>query len=152
MNNRINYVTDKIWNMIFFIIIITLILILAYYFVNRTNLIIPKPQIKEYAIQQTPKGFQSNGMKFCTKGCSRGTCKKNDVPDGCRHDFECSYCTDRRTRQFYVDLTNYEKLTPTLDEQDKISNTQSETLNDHIEKNNDYIDELNNKIQDYNMH
>ena len=151
-NDKINSLSNKIFNIAIYALTIIVILIGLYYLVNKTNLIVPKyQQINTYTIQQQPKGFSSENMDICKSGCVRGRCKNSNSKNGCKYDFQCNYCKDKETDQFYVDLTNYEELQPIYDEQKKISTSQTEDLNDIIQENNEYINNLNEKIQDYNM-
>ena len=96
----------------------------------------------------------SKNLDLCKKGCVRGVCKNNknnsNLKNSCKYDFQCNYCKDRKTNQFYVDLTNYEEVLPDYNIQEELSKNQSEDLNNEINDNNDYIDELNNKIRKYN--
>lgn len=150
-NNKINSISNKIINIFFYAITIIIILLGVYYLVHKTNLIIPKyNEINTYSIEQIPKGVSSKNMDICRLGCVRGRCKHQNIDNGCKYDFQCSYCKDKRTNQFYVDLTNYKDLQPIYDEQKKISRSQTEDLNELIQENNEYIDELNEKIYNYN--
>ena len=152
VNNKINSINNKIYNIIFYAFTIIIILVGLYYLINKTNLVVNNNQkLNTYTIQQIPKGNSSENMDICKHGCVRGRCKNKDTNNGCKYDFQCNYCKDKDTDQFYVDLTNYEEVQPIYDEQKKLSSSQSEDLNDIIQENNEYIDELNDKIQDYNM-
>ena len=155
-NDKINSLSNKIYNIIFYAATIIIILVGLYYLINKTNIITPKyEELNTYTIQQIPKGNSSENMDMCKQGCVRGRCThKNtnkNTKNGCKYDFQCNYCKDKETDQFYIDLTNYEELQPIYDEQKKISTSQTEDLNNIIQENNEYINELNDKIQDYNM-
>jgi len=154
MNNQSN---DKVLNLIVIVFILICVFYIVYYIVNKTDYIIQHD--KNARIYNIMKGNQaSNDLDLCKFGCERGVCKlknknKNhskNHPHLCKYDFQCNYCKDRKTNNFYVDLTNYEEVLPDYDLQDELSKTQSESLNDEIKQNNEYIDDLNDKIQEYN--
>lgn len=149
MSNNNTQKSNKIINLIIISFLIIILLIGIYYIINKTNLIIHHE--KDVNTYKMGKGnYASKYLDLCKKGCVRGTCKKSDEKDSCKYDFQCNYCKDRDSSQFYVDLTNYEEVLPDYDLQEELSKNQSEDLNDEIKKNNEYIDDINKKIREYN--
>jgi len=153
MENKSINNQDKVINIIFSVIFVIIMLYFIYYIVNYTELIIKKD--KNTRIYDFNKGTNaSKNLDLCKRGCVRGVCKNNknnsNLKGFCKYDFQCNYCKDRKTNQFYVDLTNYEEVLPDYNIQEELSKNQSEDLNNEINDNNDYIDELNNKIRKYN--
>ena len=148
MNNKNNYLKNNInyIGIIFFIIILLLIVFSIYYMIEKTNLIVKNKNIKEYTYPY-PKSYESNYLNKCPLGCVRGVCKRMNNKKGCKYDYQCSYCTDRKTKRFYVDFGNRDEILPIYEEQKKISPKQSATLNDEIKENNAYINELNEEIE-----
>ena len=71
----------------------------------------------------------------------------NNGQAGCKYDYQCSYCTDRNTKRFFVDFGNRNEIIPVYEEQKKLLPKQSNTLNDQIKENNEYIHELNEEIE-----
>ena len=143
---------NKINKLILITFLVVVLLLIIYYIVNKTNLIIHHN--KDINIYDINKGnYSSKYLDLCKKGCVRGRCKSNnsDLKNHCKYDFQCNYCKDRDSSQFYVDLTNYEEILPDYELQEELSKNQSEDLNDEIRLNNDYIDDLNEKIRKYNM-
>ena len=147
-NNKKNM---KIKNIVIIILIICAILFIIYYLINHTNIFYKKEMnTKTYNI--TKGNSASPNLDMCKNGCNRGVCrtKNSNSSNFCKYDFQCNYCRDKITNNFYVDLTNYEEVQPTYDIQKKLNNKQRDSLNIEIEENNDYIDELNDKIRSYN--
>ena len=148
MNNQSN---DKILNLFVIVLILLSVFYIIYYLVNFTTIF--KNSNNNVKIYNYIKGNNaSKDLDLCKKGCQRGVCKikNSNNKHFCKYDFQCNYCKDRKTNNFYVDLTNYEEVLPDYDVQDELSINQSEDLNDEIKKNNDYIDDLNDKIRKYN--
>lgn len=142
---------NKVINLIFVTFTIIIILVGIYFIVNKTDLIVKHNT--ETNVYNTSKGnYASKYLDLCKKGCVRGRCKKNNSTskDYCKYDFQCSYCKDKDSSQFYVDLSNYEEVLPDYNLQEELSANQSEDLNNEINGNNEYIDELNDKIRKYN--
>ena len=142
---------NKIINLIFATFFVIFLLFVIFYIVNKTNLIVQKNQ--NVGIYNLNKGNNaSKYLDLCKNGCVRGRCrtKKSNSKNHCKYDFQCNYCKDRGSSQFYVDLTNYEEILPDYDLQEELSKTQSEDLNNEIKENNEYIDDLNDKIRKYN--
>ena len=143
---------NKVINLIFVTTIIIVILIGIYYIVNKTNIIV-KHNTETNIYNMSKGNYASKYLDLCKKGCIRGRCRTNNSnsKDYCKYDFQCNYCKDRETNQFYVDLTNYEEVLPDYDLQEELSKNQSEDLNNEIKENNEYIDDLNDKIRKYNI-
>ncbi len=114
--------------------------------------------IREYDIIKTGNG---RNMKLCPKGCIRGTCNLNtnntdqnniNKNNNCKYDFQCQYCQDTKTNNFYVSANmNHEKnILPVYKEEKHMILTQKDLLNDEIKKNNEYIININKHIQKIN--
>jgi hypothetical protein len=101
---------------------------------------------KEYEVLTPIKGYGIN-MNYCLNGCIRGTCKKSNLQNSCKYDFQCNYCQDRKTNMFYVDFNNEKEIVPLYEEESKLTKNQKDLLNDSIDKNNKYINELNKRIK-----
>jgi len=109
----------------------------------------------KYSIIKTGNG---KNMNLCPNGCTRGSCKKlssNEIKNSknyCKYNFQCNYCQDRKTNQFYVDpdFNNEKEILPIYEESKHLVISQKDMLNDAIKKNNDYIVELNKKIRNAN--
>ena len=100
----------------------------------------------EYTIL-TPIKDRTPYMNNCLKGCVRGTCKKVNLPNSCKYDFQCQYCNDLKTDMFYVNYDNEREIIPVYEEEHKLTIKQKDKLNESIKNNNIYIKELNNKIK-----
>ncbi len=148
--------SPKQWiQVLLYLILFIIIFIIIYFFIqlivksyNESKL------IKKYNII-LPKQDNGKNFKYCPIGCKRGICglkekhkTEKPLPKECQYDFECQYCEDRNTHQFYVG-GNYEnqiKIIPTY-EQKEIRKDDLSLLNHDIEKNNIYIHKLNKKIK-----
>ena len=144
INNKMNY---NFFGIIIFIIILMIIMLTVYFIIEKTDLIIKNKDLKEYTYPY-PKSFVSNYLDKCPLGCVRGVCRRiNNGKKGCKYDYQCSYCTDRKTKRFFVDFGKRDEIIPLYEEQKKISSKQSNTLNSEIEENNKYIYNLNEEIE-----
>lgn len=147
MNTKRNSTNINIAGVIFFIIILIIIFIVVYLIINKSNIIVKEKGIKQYDYPY-PKSFVSNYLKKCPLGCIRGVCRRmNNGQTGCKYDYQCSYCTDRHTKRFFVDFGNRNEIIPVYEEQKKLLPKQSNTLNNQIKENNEYINELNEEIE-----
>lgn len=98
--------------------------------------------------------IKDNGsnLKNCPDGCVRGICthKNNCINptknNCCVYDFQCNYCKDKYTNNYYLDTVSNPKLT--IDYNNNIKNINN--LNVRIKKQNDYINKLNKEIIDIN--
>ena len=114
-----------------------------------------KDDIHSYSIIDNGNG---KNMNLCPKGCIRGSCKKLNNQDlsnnknHCKYNFQCNYCQDKTTNQFYVDPNmDYEKaILPIYEESKNLVISQKDMLNDAIKQNNNYIINLNQKIKNMN--
>ena len=157
-NNKGNKKTNSnsnsnmnILNIVIILLILIALIFIVYYLINHTNLFYKKEtDTRVYNI--TKGNVASPYLDVCKLGCTRGVCKtkNSNSKDFCKFDFECNYCKDRNTRNFYVDLTNYEEVQPAYSVQKKLSNNQRKSLNNEIEENNEYIDDLNDQIREFN--
>ncbi len=145
------------WIKVFlYFLLFIIILLIIYYFISlilKTNQ--EKIELKKYDIINMPK--QGDGKNFlnCPIGCERGVCtlkeknkKQKPSNNECQYDFECQYCEDKKTKQFYVggNYQNEIKIIPTY-EQPKINKDDLSLLNKDINENNLYIHKLNEKIR-----
>ena len=103
MNQKNNIVNYNFFGIIFFVIILMIIMLSIYFIINKTNLIVKDKDLKEYTYPY-PKSFVSNYLEKCPLGCIRGVCKRMNGNQGCKYDYQCSYCTDRKTGRFFVDF------------------------------------------------
>jgi hypothetical protein len=111
--------------------------------------------IKEFSIIKSGNG---QNMNLCPIGCNRGSCQKlnnkqlSGLNNYCKYNFQCNYCQDRVTNQFYVhpDLTNEKEILPIYEESKYLVINQTDLLNEDIKKNNEYIIDINNKIKKMN--
>ncbi len=149
-SNTFSFYLEKIT--LFFLLLIILCFII-YFFVkliqktlNESNLI-----MKVYDFQ-LPKQGDGKNFLLCPLGCKRGICEnKINNKDNCLFDFQCQYCEDRESGQFYVS-SNYQnqfKIIPTYS-QKEIRTDDFDILNEDIKKNNEYVRQLNLKIKDQN--
>ena len=151
INKINNQDSSKIQNIIIIALIICALFFIIYYIINHTN-IYKKKETETHTYNITKGNLASPYLDVCKKGCTRGVCrtKNSNSKELCKYDFQCNYCKDRNTKNFYVDLTNYEEVQPIYSVQEELNNKQRNSLNVEIEENNDYIDDLNNKIRKYN--
>ena len=126
-----------------------IILFIIYIFIRLIHSTIKeKKELKTYEIT-LPRSGDGKNFLFCPKGCDRSVCKEKNTKEGhCQYDFQCQYCEDRHTHQFYVggNYENERKIIPTL-EQPKIKDDDFEQLNKDIKENNQYVKELNKEIK-----
>ena len=136
MNNKSN--KNILLGFIFIIIIIIFVLIFISYFNKNEN------KKKEVYNVLMPLQGNAQNMNICPKGCVRGNCNRKN--GDCKYDFQCQYCSDAKTNNFYVDFNDERKIIPLYEEEDKLTINQKNKLNEEIEKNNEYIELLNKKI------
>ena len=148
INKINNQDSSKIQNIIIIALIICALFFIIYYIINHTN-IYNKKETETHTYNITKGNLASPYLDVCKKGCTRGVCrtKNSNSKELCKYDFQCNYCKDRNTKNFYVDLTNYEEVQPIYSVQEELNNKQRNSLNVEIEENNDYIDDLNDKIR-----
>ena len=129
-----------------------IILFIIYIFIRLIHSTIKeKKELKVYEIT-LPRSGDGKNFLFCPKGCDRSVCKDKNTKEGhCQYDFQCQYCEDRHTHQFYVggNYENETKIIPTY-EQNPIREEDIPPLNKDIEENNKYVNLLNEKIRKYN--
>ncbi len=138
------------------LLILFFVIVLIYIFVRLIQDTIRQNEIiKKYEITTPHQGDGKNFIK-CPIGCSRGVCvDKEKNKEGkigiCQYDFQCQYCEDAGTGQFYVsgNYDNQKKIIPTY-EQKEIREDDFDRLNQDIQKNNDYVKKLNEEIQKEN--
>jgi hypothetical protein len=146
MNQQNNITSYNFFGIVFFVIILMIIMLSIYFIINKTNLIVKDKDLKEYTYPY-PKSFVSNYLDKCPLGCIRGVCKRMENNSECKYDYQCSYCTDRKTGRFFVDFGKRDEILPVYEEQTKLSSNQSSALNREIEENNEYIHDLNEEIE-----
>lgn len=114
---------------------------------------------KEYTIS-TPIDYPAKNMNNCPLGCLRGVCSKKvlskkhkntNSKKPCEYDFQCNYCKDPSTNQFYVNFAQNpkRKIVPVYEEE-WLGTIAEKKLNEEIKKNNEYIKKLNNHIKEIN--
>ncbi len=148
--------SDKQWvKVILYLLLFIVLFYIIYIFVKlliKTNK--ESNIIKKYDLILPKEGDGKNFLD-CPKGCKRGVCelkekhkKEKPLKGECQYDFECQYCEDTHTKQFYVggNYDNQIKIIPTY-EQKEIRKDDLSLLNQDIEKNNIYIHKLNEKIK-----
>lgn len=149
-----NSILDDPLYFIISMIILVLVMVIIYIFVRLIQQTIKENQlIKKYEIVLPRQGDGRNFIK-CPVGCQRGVCvdKNKEGKIGfCQYDFQCQYCEDERTGQFYVggNYANEKKIIPTY-EQKEIRDDDFDRLNKDIQKNNEYVKKLNEEIQKEN--
>jgi hypothetical protein len=139
-----------------FLILILIIIFIIIFIGLFVKLSFPiENDVKEYSVIKTG---DAKNMNLCPIGCSRGACKKIKLNESksnnyCKYNFQCNYCQDRVTNQFYVhpDVNNEKQILPIYEESKHLVISQKDLLNEAIKKNNDYIIELNNKIRKNNF-
>jgi hypothetical protein len=135
-------------------IIILVLLVFFIIFIIEVYSKFSKPDIADqemgmYDVQESVHGNGKN-MNQCLQGCVRGVCNRNkngNNNNSCKYDFQCQYCNDKNTNQFYVDFNDERRIIPLYEEQNKLTNEQDNALNKSIYKNNQYINMLNHKIE-----
>ena len=130
-----------------FIFLVLIIILLSYFIINKTNMIVNYKGTKEYNFLY-PKSFIAENIDQCPPGCTRGVCDKKDIKGYCVNDYQCSYCADEETNMFYVDFQDRGEILHKYNKNSSNKNTKS--LNDRIMENNIYISDLNVHIKDIN--
>ena len=139
-----------------FLILIFIILFIVIFISIFVKLsFVKQDNVHNYSIIESGNG---KNMNLCPKGCIRGSCKKlnsqelSKHKDYCKYNFQCNYCQDKTTNQFYVDpnMDNEKAILPVYEESKHLIISQKDTLNDEIKQNNNYIIELNQKIKNMN--
>lgn len=149
-----NQILKEPLNFVGSVIIFFLIMVVIYVFIRLIHGTIQQNKmIKKYDIVMPRQGDGRNFIA-CPIGCERGVCinkNKEGKIGTCQYDFQCQYCEDKITKQFYVggNYENEKKIIPTY-EQPKIRDDDFDILNKDIEKNNDYVKKLNEEIQKEN--
>ena len=132
----------------FILIIIILIICLISFFFIKFSKMSTNEVSSEYEII-TPLSGNAKNMNLCPSGCYRGVCKKGTGQ--CNYDFQCEFCADSKTNNFYVEPNNnMRQILPLYEEENKLNNYQKNSLNELIYKNNNYINQLNKKIESIN--
>ncbi len=150
--------STKQWMIVgLYLILFIIIFIIIYYFINLIiKTIEEKKNIKKYTVV-LPKSGDGTNFLYCPNGCKRGVCglklknydeESKPIQGDCQYDFECQYCEDKDTHQFYVggNYDNQIKIIPTY-QQPEIKRDDLSLLNQDIKENNNYIHKLNEKIK-----
>lgn len=156
VNIKVNSIFDDPLHFVISIIILFLVMVIIYIFIRLIQQTMKQNQIiKKYEIVMPRQGDGRNFIK-CPIGCRRGVCiDKEKNKEGkigiCQFDFQCQYCEDEGTHQFYVggNYANEKKIIPTY-EQKEIRDDDFDLLNKDIQKNNEYVKKLNEEIQKEN--
>ena len=106
-----------------------------------------------YQYQSIIKGDGKN-MVHCPKGCDRGVCKHKahctnpNKQNCCIYDFQCNYCKDPVTQNYYLDSASNPKLTMKYNETNRKNQNTSDLsqLNNKIKLQNEYISKLNKEV------
>lgn len=144
MNHSKNVNNNTFSIIISIIIIIALLLFIIYNYSPITKI---DNNVHTYDIHNL-KGT-SDHMLSCPNGCIRGVCNKNNKNHTCNYDFNCQYCIDKNTKNFYVNFNKERNIIPVLEEEN-LNLSQKTLLNNYIQENNNYIKELNTEIKNYN--
>ena len=162
VKNKINRVKNirnrknedpEMFQLIVMIIVVILIGFGIYYFMK--NYIMTSDTTKEYGIVYPYKGDGKNFIK-CPRGCYRSSCLIKDnkeIPkDGCKFDFQCEYCKDDFTQNFYASDLRKRFIIPavTATQEDDMKKSDYGLLNDDINKYNEDIKEINQQIEKEN--
>jgi hypothetical protein len=154
VNTKANSIFDNPLHFVISIIILFLVMVVIYIFIRLIQQTMKQNQmIKKYEIVMPRQGDGRNFIK-CPIGCHRGVCvdKNKEGKIGfCQFDFQCQYCEDGATGQFYVggNYENEKKIIPTY-EQKVVRDDDMDRLNKDIETNNEYVKKLNEEIQKEN--
>lgn len=136
-----------------FIIVVCVVIILYLFFTLLKNKMKEDKEMKKYFILKEAKTGDGKNFLDCPLGCDRGICKTKDSKNmnHCQYNFQCQYCEDRNTHQFYVgaNFENEQKIIPTYS-QKEIRSEDVFPLNKDIQNNNEYIKQLNKKIREGN--
>lgn len=143
------------------VIILSCILFLFVFYILIFK-IVPSPsnkEIKTYNIV-LPMHSDAKNKNLCPYNCVRGNCnlsipyqkdkEKNQTKTKCKHDYQCNYCKDPKTNQFYVNNYQEKQIIHELEEEPRLTPIQKHILNDDIKGYNEYIHKLNNKIKKVN--
>jgi len=114
-------------------------------------------EIKTYNIE-LPMHADAKNKNLCPYNCVRGNCNLSNIVQKeneqggkrCKHDYQCNYCKDPKTNQFYVNNYQEKQIIYELEEEPHSTPIQKHILNDHINGYNEYIHKLNDKIQKVN--
>ncbi len=155
-NKSSNSIFENPLQFVISVIIFFLVLLVIYIFIRLIQQTMQQNKmIKQYEIKMPRQGDGRNFIR-CPIGCLRGVCvDKEKNKEGkigiCQYDFQCQYCEDVGTGQFYVggNYENEKKIIPTY-EQKQIRDDDFDRLNQDIQKNNDYVKKLNEEIQKEN--
>ena len=136
-----------LFSILIVVIIIGIIMIIILLLSKFSNIDKIDDEMHSYYVQ-TPVRAEGKNMNYCLPGCVRGNCKKNNVKNSCKYDFQCQYCQDKNTNMFYVNFDNERTIVPIYEEErsNKLNQKQESELNKTIKNNNIYITQLNNKI------
>lgn len=142
------------------IVIILACLVFLFVFYILIFKIVPYPsnkEIKTYNIE-LPMHADAKNKNLCPYNCVRGNCnlsnivQEEDEPGErkCKHDYQCNYCKDPKTNQFYVNNYQEKEIIHELEEEPRLTPIQKHILNDDINGYNEYIHKLNDKIKKVN--
>ena len=140
---------DPILFILIFIVLIITGIILSILISNYNN-----NTVKNYYSNLPFKSIiqdNAKNMNPCPIGCVRGVCSHKErctnpqQQNCCVYDFQCNYCKDKVTENYYLNSNVNPRLTRAYNK-NKINNRQTEILNKKIKKQNDYIQKLNKEI------
>ena len=139
---------DPILFILTFIVLIITGIILSLIIVNYNN-----NTIKNYYSNLPFKSIikdDAKNMSLCPIGCVRGVCSHKEKcinpyqENCCVYDFQCNYCKDPVTQNYYLNTNANPRLAVAYEKQ--YDKKQTDILNKKIEKQNEYIQKLNKKI------
>jgi hypothetical protein len=96
----------------------------------------------------------AKNMSACPNGCVRGVCSHKQrctnphQQNCCVYDFQCNYCKDPITQNYYLNSNANPRLAIAYNK--NVNNRQTEILNKKIKKQNEYIQKLNKEIVNVN--
>jgi signal recognition particle subunit SEC65 len=145
------------------VIILSCILFLFVFYILIFK-IVPSPSNKETKTYNIvlPMHSDAKNKNLCPYNCVRGNCNlsnivKKEIEEGkqgigvkCKHDYQCNYCKDPKTNQFYVNNYQEKHIIHELEEEPHLTPIQKHILNDDINGYNEYIHKLNDKIKKVN--
>jgi len=139
---------DPILIVLIFIVLIITGIIISILIANYNNNTI-KNYYSNLPFQSIIKDNAQN-MTNCPKGCNRGVCANKDKchhpykDNCCVYDFQCNYCKDPITQNYYLDSNINPRLT--IAYKKNANNKDIDELNEKIKKQNEYIQKLNKEI------
>jgi hypothetical protein len=143
------------------VIILSCILFLFVFYILIFKIVPYNKGSKIYNIE-LPMHADAKNKNLCPPNCIRGRCNLLYKPQEedeeeekqyntkkiskCKYDYQCNYCKDPNTNQFYVNNYKEKEIINELEKKPHLTPIQKHILNDDINGYNEYIHKLNNKI------